>query len=98
MVFELARHRSLDGPVAGIVDPRCEFVGQQLIAANEQLERQDAHVVEMFEETPDVVFCLGRECRRVDRGSRRAQDSRLVNIAAQRVNRDIAIHITSTDA
>jgi len=40
MVFELARDGAFDGPVAGIVDARSHFVGEQAAIVLEELDGQ----------------------------------------------------------
>ena len=42
VLLELAGRRALDRPVTGVVDPRCELVGEQPAVDLEQLERQHA--------------------------------------------------------
>ena len=50
MVFELARLRPLDRPVARVVHPGCELVGKQAAADLEQLERDHPHVAQLVEQ------------------------------------------------
>ncbi len=56
MIFELAGFGALDGPVAGVVDTRCHFVGNEPPAMHEELDRQDAGVVEALKYFAQVLF------------------------------------------
>ena len=49
VIRELARLGALDGPVAGVMDPRRDFVGKQRSIRDKQLECQHADVVEVIE-------------------------------------------------
>jgi hypothetical protein len=49
MVFELAGDGAFDGPVAGIVDARGHFVGEELALVFEELDGEDANVFQGFE-------------------------------------------------
>src|SRR3546814_2555734 len=63
VVLELRGFRAFDAPVAGVVHPRRELVGQQFAVAAEQLQREHADVVEFFGKPPRVVE-RGRRQRR----------------------------------
>ena len=56
VVLELAGDRALDGPVPGVVHTGRELVRQQRSAHVEQLDRQDADVVELGEQLRDDLL------------------------------------------
>lgn len=56
MIFELAGGGAFDGPVAGIVDAGSDFVGEERVADLEQLEADDAGVIEGFENFAGVLL------------------------------------------
>ena len=45
VIFELARDRSFDGPVTGVVHARRDFIGDQTTVLDEKLDREDAHII-----------------------------------------------------
>ena len=62
VVLELARDRALDRPVAGVVHPGCDLVGQEGVAALEEFDAAHADVVEVFEDA-GLSGAKGREGR-----------------------------------
>ena len=89
MVLELARRRALDRPVPAVVHTRSELVREQPAADVEELEREDADVAELVEQSRRVVLGLG--LRRVGRRRARApQDPVLVHVLDERVERGLA--------
>ena len=46
LLGELARRRGIEGPVPAVVGPRRQLVDEQLAVGNEQLDGQNADVVE----------------------------------------------------
>src|SRR5712664_4721272 len=56
MVFELARDGAFDGPVAGIVDARSHFVGEQAAIVLEELDGQYPDVFQGFEDVAGGAF------------------------------------------
>ena len=90
MVLELARRRSFDRPVAGVVHAGRELVREQLAADVEELERQHADVAERVEQARAVL--LGLRLRRVRGGrARGAQDPVLVHVLDERVEARLAV-------
>src|SRR5690349_18415845 len=61
VVLELARIRAFDGPVTRIVHPRRHLVGDELAAADEEFDRENAHVFEMLEQLAGGSPRLARE-------------------------------------
>src|SRR4029453_10567031 len=73
MVLELARHRTLDGPVPGVVHSGRELVDEQLPVHVEELDGENARVLELIEEPPDELLRRGLEpLDRTGRGSEAA--------------------------
>src|SRR6266404_3366081 len=56
MIFELAGNGAFDGPVAGIVDARGHFVGEQAAIVLEELDGEDADILEGFQDLAGGVF------------------------------------------
>jgi hypothetical protein len=57
MVLELAGDGAFDGPVAGIVDARGHFVGEELALVFEKFDGEDADVFQGFENAVGGSFC-----------------------------------------
>src|SRR5258708_9575835 len=77
MVFELAGDGAFDRPVAGIVDARRHFVGQQTAVTFEQFDGQDSYVVERLEDAASGRFRFALQSFRQTRSGRqrKTQDS-----------------------
>ena len=56
VVFELRGVGAFDGPVAGVVDAGRHLVGEEVRAADEELDGEDADVFEAFEEVGEVLL------------------------------------------
>src|SRR5260370_41917256 len=56
MILELAGDGAFDGPVAGIVDARGHFVGEELALVFEKFDGEDADVLQGFENEAGGVF------------------------------------------
>src|SRR6266481_9728898 len=56
MVFELAGDGAFDGPVAGIVDARGHFIGEELALVFEKFDGEDADIFQGFEDVAGGVF------------------------------------------
>src|SRR5882672_10065272 len=56
MIFELAGDGAFDGPVAGIVDARGHFVGEQAAIVLEEFDGQYTDVFQGFEDVAGGVF------------------------------------------
>src|SRR6266403_3820585 len=56
MVFELAGDGAFDGPVARIVDARGHFVGEETAIVLEELDGEDADILEGFQDLAGGVF------------------------------------------
>ncbi len=90
MVLELARRGAFDRPVAGVVDARCDLVPEQLPTDVEELEREDADVPELVEQSSGVL--LGLRLRRIQGGRpRSAQDPVLVDVLDERPETRLAV-------
>ena len=92
MVFKLASDRAFDAPVAGIVDARGHFVGQQSAITFEQFDGEDADVIEGFENAARGSFGFALEAvSKMRCGSEReAQDSAAMVIFDQRIKSGFA--------
>src|ERR1700733_1197970 len=55
VILELARDRALDGPVAGVMHPRRHLVGYQPPPPHEELDGEDAGVMEVPQHPPQVT-------------------------------------------
>ena len=56
MVLELTGERAFDGPVAGVVDARRHFVGEQAAILFEKFDGEDADVLELVENAARGFF------------------------------------------
>ena len=56
MVFELAGNRAFDGPMAGIMNARSHFVGEQAAIVFEKLDGEDADIFKGFQDVAGGVF------------------------------------------
>ena len=56
MVFKLRGFGAFDGPVAGVVDAGRHLVGEEMRAADEELDGEDADVFEALEEVGEVLL------------------------------------------
>src|SRR5215470_7332813 len=90
VVLELAGGRTLDGPVTGVVHARSHLVGDQPAAAHEELDGQNTAVVKVIERTLEVERGAALPTWRSVRGTGEPQDSGTVDVAAQRVDGDLA--------
>ena len=93
MVLELAGLGALDGPVAGVVHPRGDLVGQELATHVEELHREHADVVQVDEQARREIFAASLE-RGVEAGCRSsadAEDAALVVVLDQGPARDVAV-------
>jgi len=97
MVCELARLGTFDGPVPRVMNTRGKLVGEQLVTNDEQLQGEDAHIVEMLQHFAHVQVGPVGKPGIVDRRPGRSQDARGVFIPGQAVVGDIAIHAAHTD-
>ncbi len=90
VVLELARRGAVDRPVTRVVDARRELVGEQSPVDLEELDGEDAHVVERVEQGgADLLrFAL----RRISgRGARDAQDALAMQVLADRPEARVAV-------
>ncbi len=55
VILELAGDRALDGPVAGVMHARRHLVGDQPAALHEELDGEDAGVMEVPQHPPQVT-------------------------------------------
>ena len=55
-VLELRCVGAFDGPVAGVVDARGHLVGNERVALDEELDGENANIVERFEQRTQVRF------------------------------------------
>jgi hypothetical protein len=90
VILKLAGDRTLDGPVPGVVHPRCHFIRQQPASLHEELERQDTDVIEVLEQLAQAAAGGRRQPRRVPWRKCEAQDAVQMEIAVQRVDADLA--------
>ena len=58
MIFELTGYGAFDGPVAGVVDARSDFIGDELIATLKKFDAKYTDVIEMVEEFLSDGLCL----------------------------------------
>src|SRR5258708_18306672 len=93
MVFELAGDGTFDRPVAGIVDARRHFVGQETAVTFEQFDGEDSHVVEKLEDAASGGFRFALQSFRQTRSGRqrKTQDSIAMVIFNQRIKGGFAI-------
>src|SRR5438045_9161197 len=56
VIFKLAGDRAFDGPVAGIVDARSHFVGEETAVVLEKFNGQNADVLQRLEHAAGSVF------------------------------------------
>ena len=56
MILELAGDRAFNRPVAGIVNPRGHFIREEAAILLKEFDREDADVLQRFEDTPGGVF------------------------------------------
>src|SRR5712671_7879382 len=87
MVFELAGDGAFDRPVAGIVDARRHFVGQQTAVTFEQFNGEDSYVVESLEDAASGGFRFVLQSFRQTRSrrQRKTQNSIAMVIFDQRI-------------
>ena len=103
MLLELRRLRALERPVAGIVDARRDLVDHErftamVVAGDEHLDRQHAHIVECFEHRCSDALGLGGRLGGHARGRASAgQDVALVLVLAEVVSRDLAFQAARRD-
>ena len=89
MVFKLRGVGAFDGPVAGVVDARRHLVGEEMGAADEELDGEDADVFEAFEEVGEVGF--GERLELGVRGcARDAEDAVAVEVFGERIEGELA--------
>jgi len=99
MVLKLAGDGAFDGPMAGIVDPRGHFVGEELALMLEKFDSQDADVFQRLEDAVGDVFG-GALDRGLEAGGGRdgkAEDAAAVVIFDERVNGGFAIARTDRE-
>ncbi len=81
VVLELARRGAVDRPVPRVVDARRELVGEQPPLDLEELDGEDADVVERVEKGGADLLCFALR-RIARRGARDAQDALAVQVLA----------------
>jgi len=87
MVFKLAGDRAFDAPVAGIVDARGHFVGEQTAIRFEEFDGENSDVIEGVKDAAGggFGFCL-QLCGKIRRGGKReAEDSAAMMIFDERI-------------
>src|SRR5207253_10016477 len=97
MILKLTRRRALDGPVTGVVHARGHLVGDQPPAPHEELERQDPGVAEMLEHARQVRRRRALPAARPEGRAGEPQDAPAVNVAAQRVDAELAAAAARAD-
>src|SRR6185437_12585780 len=97
MVLELAGLCALDGPVTGVVDAGSHLVGDQASGAHEELDGQNASVTKLLQDTHEMAGGEALPARRSVRGTGETQDSLRVNVAVQRVDRNLAATAAGAD-
>ena len=92
VVRELAGLRPLDGPVSGVVDARRELICKQPAVVHEQLECQDADVIQSVEQLLNRPACERVESSICDRCTRVAKNAAGVDVVRQRIVLDRTVH------
>ena len=93
MIFELAGDRAFDGPMAGIVDARGHFVGEQAAIVLEELDGEYADIFQGFEDVAGGVFG-GALNERLEAGSgreRKPENAAAMVVFDERINGRFAV-------
>jgi hypothetical protein len=99
MVLKLAGDGAFDGPMAGIVDPRGHFVGEELALMLEKFDGEHSDVFQRFEDAVGDVFRGALDGGLEARGGRdgKAEDAAAVVIFDERVDGGFAIARTDRE-
>src|SRR5882762_4601227 len=97
VILELTGGGALDGPVSGVVHARRHLIGDEPAAAHEELQRQDAGVAKMRQHAGEIARGQALPARRPERRTGESQDSPAVDVAAQRIDRELAAHAARAD-
>src|SRR3981189_2364392 len=80
VVFELAGYTALDGPMAGIMDSRSHFIGNQSFLDDEKLDGEDADIGERIHHPVQINAGTAIEARICKRGNAVAQNTAAVAV------------------
>ena len=94
VIFELAGLGAFDRPVAGIMHPRRELVGEQFVADNKEFDGQHTDVVEMGQHPPEVAGCPRGQAIGLGRGSLDVEYSVAVLILDQWIYQHVSTDVT----
>src|SRR5438094_10546220 len=95
MVFELARLRALDRPMAGVMDTRGDFIRDQPVADLEKFDREHADVSQCLQHPHRIRFRLALQPGgEIDsRGEGAPQYPRIMAILNERVEAGLSIAV-----
>src|ERR1700680_1697423 len=97
VILELTGGGPLDGPVSGVVNARRHLVGDEPAAAHEELQRQDAGIAKMRQHAREIARGQALPARRPEGRTGESQDSPAVDVAAQRIDRELAADAARAD-
>src|SRR6185436_20948256 len=91
VVFELAGFRALDGPMPRVVNARRHLVGDELAARDEELDGEDADIVEVIEQPARGALRLAGKRGVAVRRARDTQDAVAVHVEIEWIEHDATI-------
>ena len=93
MVFELTGDGAFDGPVAGIVDARGHFVGEEQAIVFEKLDGQDANIFQGFQDVASGIFggALNRRLEARSGRERKTENAAAMVVFDERIDGRFAI-------
>src|SRR6266480_3153250 len=97
VILDLTGGGALDGPVSGVVHARRHLVDDEPAAAHEELEREDAGIAKMRQHTREITRGQALPARRAERRAGESQDSPAVDVAAQRIDGELAADAARAD-
>ena len=83
--------------MAGVVDARGHFIGDECVALDEEFDREDADIVESFEKRAQVRFGFGLQRWIVERRDGGAQNARAMDVFGERIEGDVAAPVAGGD-
>src|SRR6266850_1246004 len=93
MIFELAGDGAFDGPVAGIVNARSHFVGEEQAIVLEKLDGEDTDILQGFEDVASGVFggALNRRLEARSGRERKTENAAAMVVFDERIDGRFAV-------